>query len=85
LPRTKNKNMPLPDYLSAFAQRLQPNAIRSLAHLINRPGMISFAGGVPSPETFPLAEIGEIAARLIAERGATVLQYGVIRHCAIMY
>jgi 2-aminoadipate transaminase len=76
--------MLLSDCFSAFAQRLQPNAIRSLAHLINRPGMITFAGGVPSPETFPIAEIAEIASRMITEQGASVLQYGVTRGNALL-
>jgi 2-aminoadipate transaminase len=67
------------DHLSSFARRLRPNAIRRLSHLINRPGMITFAGGVPSPETFPTEEIAEIAFRLVRERGAEVLQYGVTR------
>lgn len=64
---------------SQLANRLRPNAIRRLSHLINRPGIISFAGGVPSPETFPIAEIAEISARLVREKGSVVLQYGVTR------
>ncbi|MCS6884045.1 MAG: PLP-dependent aminotransferase family protein [Acidobacteriota bacterium] len=65
--------------MSLYASRLKPNAIRALAHLINRPSVISFAGGVPSSQTFPADEIAEIAARLIRERGSEVLQYGVTR------
>lgn len=64
---------------SAYAGRLRSNAIRALSHLIARPGILSFAGGVPSPETFPSKEISEIAARLVCERGHEVLQYGVTR------
>jgi 2-aminoadipate transaminase len=66
-------------YFSSLANRLRPNAIRRLSHLINRPGVITFAGGVPSPETFPYSAIAEIANRLTRERGAEVLQYGVTR------
>lgn len=62
-----------------MASRLKPNPIRRLSSLINRPGIISFAGGVPSPETFPYSEIAEIASQLVQERGAEVLQYGVTR------
>lgn len=67
------------DLFSALTHRLKPNAIRRLSHLINRPGIISFAGGVPSPQTFPYQELADIAAKLIQERGAEVLQYGVTR------
>ncbi len=67
------------DFFSAYAGRLRSNAIRALSYLISRPGILSFAGGVPSPETFPSAEISEIAARLARERGNEVLQYGVTR------
>lgn len=67
------------ELFSAYAGRLRPNAIRALSYLIARPGVLSFAGGVPSPETFPSREVSEIAARLVRERGHEVLQYGVTR------
>ncbi|MBL8193043.1 MAG: PLP-dependent aminotransferase family protein, partial [Blastocatellia bacterium] len=66
-------------YFSSLADRLKPNPIRRLSTLINRPGIISFAGGVPSPETFPYNEIAEISSRLVYEKGSEVLQYGVTR------
>ncbi|HNJ40587.1 MAG TPA: hypothetical protein PKZ53_08865, partial [Acidobacteriota bacterium] len=58
-------------FLSAEALSMKPNAIRALAHLVNRPGITSFAGGVPSPETFPFEELGDITAHLIRDRGTT--------------
>jgi 2-aminoadipate transaminase len=64
---------------SAEALRMRPNAIRALIGLIARPGIVSFAGGVPSPATFPKERIAEIAARLIVEDGDRVLQYGTTR------
>ncbi len=67
------------NFFSSIANRLKPNPIRRLSSLINRPGIISFAGGVPSPETFPYSEIAEISSQLVQERGAEVLQYGVTR------
>lgn len=66
-------------YFSSLADRLKPNPIRRLSTLINRAGIISFAGGVPSPETFPYNEIAEISSRLVYEKGSEVLQYGVTR------
>ena len=67
------------DYLSAAARVMRPNAIRALSKYVGRPDIISFAGGVPSPETFPKEEIAEIAARLIRDNGSSVLQYGLTR------
>lgn len=67
------------NFFSSFADRLRPNAIRALSYLVNRPGITSFAGGVPSPQTFPIEPISEIASRLVSEKGAQVLQYGVTR------
>ena len=71
--------MPAAPALSAEALRMRPNAIRALIGLIARPGIVSFAGGVPSPATFPRERIAEIAARLILEDGDRVLQYGTTR------
>ncbi len=66
-------------YFSNVADWAKSNPIRRLTGLINRPGIISFAGGVPSPETFPYNEIAEIASRIVHEKGAEVLQYGLTR------
>ncbi|MBX7224029.1 MAG: PLP-dependent aminotransferase family protein [Blastocatellia bacterium] len=62
-------------FLSAEARAMKPNAIRALASLITRPGLTSFAGGVPSPETFPNDELADIAFRLIKDNGTVSLQY----------
>lgn len=58
---------------------MRPNAIRRLIPLISRSEVISFAGGVPAPATFPSDEIAEIAARLIRNEGERVLQYATTR------
>jgi 2-aminoadipate transaminase len=60
---------------SLEGESVRPSPIRLLAPLINDPTYISFAGGVPSPETFPVTEIAEIAARLLREKPHVVLQY----------
>jgi 2-aminoadipate transaminase len=65
--------------LSAESLRMRPNAIRALVGLLAKPGIVSFAGGVPSPATFPRERLAEIASRLILEDGARVLQYGTTR------
>ncbi|HEX7154548.1 MAG TPA: PLP-dependent aminotransferase family protein [Thermoanaerobaculia bacterium] len=66
-------------FISRDAQNFRPSAIRAFAKLINDPNIISFAGGVPSPDTFPADDIAAIAERIVRERRAVVLQYGPTR------
>jgi 2-aminoadipate transaminase len=66
-------------FISRDAQNFRPSAIRAFAKLINDPNIISFAGGVPSPDTFPADAIAGIAERIVRERRAVVLQYGPTR------
>ncbi len=65
--------------LSRDARNFRPSAIRAFAKLINDPAIISFAGGVPSPETFPAERLASIAERVIRERRSVSLQYGPTR------
>ena len=67
------------EMLSALGRRLQPNAIRKLTTLLGNREVISLAAGAPGFETFPLAELAEISARVIRERGRFALQYGPTR------
>lgn len=66
-------------FLSADARNFRPSAIRAFAKLINDPDIISFAGGVPNPDTFPAERMAAIAERVIRERRAVALQYGPTR------
>jgi DNA-binding transcriptional MocR family regulator len=66
-------------FLSRDARNFRASAIRALAKIIGDPNVISFAGGVPSPETFPAERIAEIAARVVREKRAVSLQYGPTR------
>ena len=66
-------------FFSRDAQSFRPSAIRAFAKLINDPNIISFAGGVPNPETFPAESIAEVATQVIRERRAVALQYGPTR------
>ena len=63
-------------FLSADSLALRPSEIRRFARLINDPSIISFAGGVPSSETFPSASLISAADAAIRERAAVSLQYG---------
>ncbi|MFZ2490875.1 MAG: PLP-dependent aminotransferase family protein [Thermoanaerobaculia bacterium] len=64
---------------SRDATSFRPSAIRAFAKLINDPNIISFAGGVPNPDTFPADEMSGIAERVIRERKNIALQYGPTR------
>ena len=50
--------------------------IRELFKMTAAPDMISFAGGNPSPDTFPMAEMAAIANDALLHRGTSMLQYG---------
>ena len=52
------------------------SAIREIFKMIAQPGMISFAGGNPSPSALPDAEAARIAAQVLREDGKRILQYG---------
>ena len=52
------------------------SAIRAIFSLLGDPEIISFAGGNPSPKTFPADKLAGYAAKLIREQGDSVLQYG---------
>ncbi len=56
-------------------QRMSSSAIRELLKLTEQPDMISFGGGMPAPELFPVAEIADATARVLRDHGAQALQY----------
>lgn len=63
-----------------YAERingLKSSAIREILKITSKPGIISFAGGLPAPELFPVEEIAEAARGIFNKYGASVLQYSV--------
>ncbi|MFM2066570.1 MAG: hypothetical protein RLZZ584_1479 [Pseudomonadota bacterium] len=56
--------------------RTQSSAIRELLKLCERPGMLSMAGGLPAPESFPAEALRGVADRVLREQPASALQYG---------
>ena len=62
-----------------FAERMEKltgSAIREIFKLLGQPGIISFAGGMPSQKSFPVEEIAQISQELIESNGVAILQYG---------
>ncbi len=62
-----------------FSQRsrqLQSSAIREILKITMRPEVTSFAGGLPSPETFPVEHMRIAFDKVLSEQGKVALQYG---------
>ena len=55
---------------------MKRSAIREILKHLQKPGMISFAGGLPAPETFPVNDLKEIAIEILEKNGPESLQYG---------
>lgn len=64
---------------SRYAQRTQrmgSSAIRELLKLTEKPDIISFGGGLPAPDVFPVDDFAAACDRVLRELGAQALQYG---------
>lgn len=61
-----------------YAKRMdyiKGSAIRELLKLTEQPEIISFAGGLPAPELFPIEEMKEVCVRVLDTDGKAALQY----------
>lgn len=70
--------LPAPDFnrlFSARARAIQSSAIREILKVTERPEVISFAGGLPSPLTFPVDAMRASLDRVLAANGREALQY----------
>ncbi len=56
-------------------QAIRSSAIRELLKLTQNPEMISFAGGMPAPELFPVEEFRAACERVLGKHGPAALQY----------
>lgn len=66
----------LDQILSNDAKRMKRSAIREMLKLTQRPEVISFAGGLPSPESFPVEQLKDITVEVLDTDSAKALQYG---------
>ena len=64
-----------PWLLAARTEKMNSSAIREILKVTERPGIISFAGGLPSPKTFPVAEFAAACEKVLHEDGRGALQY----------
>ncbi len=70
------EDTPWSDRFALRTQGMTSSTIRELLKLTADPEIISFAGGLPAPEVFPLKEIAAAAGRVMEEHGPAALQYG---------
>ncbi|MCU6432837.1 PLP-dependent aminotransferase family protein [Undibacterium sp. Jales W-56] len=61
---------------SERAEQLQSSVIREILKVTMRPEVISFAGGLPSPETFPVDRMRAAFDKVLSQQGKSALQYG---------
>jgi len=71
----KTNDLPSPWTLARRAARMNPSVLREILKVTERPGIISFAGGLPSPATFPVSEFAAASAQVLAQDGPSALQY----------
>lgn len=67
---------PIQWHFAARAQKLQSSVIREILKITMRPEIISFAGGLPSPATFPVERMRTAFDKVLSNSGKVALQYG---------
>jgi len=67
---------PIEWHFSDRASQLQSSFIREILKITQRPDIISFAGGLPSPQTFPVERMKASFDKVLTENGQVALQYG---------
>ena len=74
---TETKQTSLPETLfSRRVQHIQPSFIREILKVTANPDVISFAGGLPNPDYFPIRALSESTENVLRTDGKNVLQYG---------
>jgi 2-aminoadipate transaminase len=64
-----------PWQLARRTERMNPSVIREILKLTEQPGVISLAGGLPSPDSFPVEAMREATARVLRDAPREALQY----------
>jgi len=79
------------EFYSVLASKMKASAIREILKLVQNPEVISLAGGMPDPATFPVEEIKEISQNIFTKKSAQALQYSSteglpeLRQCILDY
>ncbi len=62
-------------FFSQRFEKVEPSFIREILKVTTRPDIISFAGGLPNPNLFPVKAIEQACQQVLSEQGAAALQY----------
>ncbi|SHM23653.1 2-aminoadipate transaminase [Duganella sacchari] len=73
--KIENQN-PIEWRFAERAEQLQASFIREILKITQQPEIISFAGGLPSPATFPVEEMQAAFDKVLRDNGKVALQYG---------
>jgi 2-aminoadipate transaminase len=76
LDKIHSEKLRLESLYSDNAISLKISEIRELLKWTQNPEVISFAGGLPNPEAFPIEEVQQICTDVIKDHGSSALQYG---------
>jgi 2-aminoadipate transaminase len=68
--------------LAPHVLKLETSIIREVLKISSRPGVISFAGGLPAPEMFPISELKRISVEVLEKYGHLSIQYSLSRGIA---
>ena len=66
---------PSPWKMARRAERMNPSVIREILKITEKPGIISLAGGLPSPDSFPIEAMREATALVLRDAPREALQY----------
>ena len=69
------QSLTAPWQLAERAAEMNPSVIREILKVTERPGIISFAGGLPSAATFPVPEFARACANVLGNDARAALQY----------
>jgi 2-aminoadipate transaminase len=61
--------------LARRTERMNPSVIREILKITEQPGILSLAGGLPSPDSFPIEAMREATARVLRDAPREALQY----------
>ena len=66
------------DFKNLLAERtsvMGASAIREILKVVSQPGMVSLAGGIPAPQSFPMSIISELTEKVISKYASGAFQY----------
>lgn len=61
--------------LADRTEKMGANAIREILKVVSQPGMVSLAGGIPAPESFPMEIMSELVGSVMEKYGPSAFQY----------